>query len=278
MKLKYIVFFILLHFIVACNSPKENGESQPELTIEDVNIYTQKPLINVNDTVFFSVTYNSNFKRSSSGIEVSLNGKTPVGTKLEYNEISATEYKGYFLPIKEKGEYNLNVNFTKNGKSFSFGKKIKITDSYLIGDVWEELNSFDEIKAIAPFATFKDNYPYTYTNSSGSDFINLGFFLKEETYQFANPTKIIEGFYGKYSLIYDTNKTLAKIRLQNAPTLINYKYQDIFDDLKNIYGDPLSSGANQYTGFKFSEFETTTFKIRIEQISHDIIYTDITKK
>lgn len=277
MKVKHLAFSILALLFVGCNSSKESGETKPELVIDNVNIYTQKPLIHVNDTVFFSVTYNSNLKNTSSGIDVSLNGQSPVGAKLEYNEISPTEYKGYFLPIKTKGEYNLIVKFDKNGKSFNFGKKIKVVDNYSLSTAWDGLKSYDEVKAIAPFATFKDNYPLAYTKATGPDFIDVGIFFKKGANKFADVTTFIEGFYGKYSLIYDTNKTLVKIRLHIDPVLINYNYEDVVNDVKEVYGNSVRNGTNQYTGFKFSEFEKTPFKIKIEQISYNTIYTEITK-
>lgn len=271
-----LIFFIIPLFIVACKSTSESDE--PQLEIKDVKIYTQKPLINLNDTVFFSVNFNSNYKSSLPEVEASLNTKSPIGTRIQYNEISASEYKGYFLPIKTKGEYDLNVKFTKNGKSFSFSKKIKIIDSYSIEGVWEELKNYDETKALVPFAIFKDNYYYTSTTSVGPDFINVGFFFKVENNQYVNFTKFIEGFYGGYSLIYNADKALLKIRIVNDTNLINSDYETLLSDVKKVYGNPVRSGTNQFNGYKFSEFETTLFKIRVEQISLNTVHSEITKK
>ena len=276
MKLKKLIFFILSLFIAACKSSTESSE--PQLEIKDVKIYTQKPLINLNDTVFFSVNFNSNYRSSLSLVEASLNAKSPIGTRIQDNEISASEYKGFFLPIKAKGEYDLNVKFTKNGKSFSFSKKIKVIDSYSIDDVWEELKNYDETKALIPFAVFKDNYYYTSHTNVGPDFINVGFFFKVENNQRVNFTKFIEGFYGSYSLIYNANKALEKIRIGNNTNIINADYETLLSDVKKVYGNPVRRGTNQFNGYKFSEFETTLFKIRLEQISSNTIHTDITKK
>ena len=68
-----------------------------------------------------------------------------------------------------------------------------------------------------------------------------------------------------------------KIRLQNDPSSDNYQYEDVFNDVKDVYGNSVRNGTNP-SGFKFSEFETTTFKVRIEQIRYNTIYTEITKQ
>ena len=277
--MKKIVLLCFVTLILFACGDRNEDENSPLVVIENMSIFTEKPLFQQDDTIFVALRYLSNYKSMSSRLVVRLNGVDAYQPVHTYDQLSKNEFEGYFLPVKQAGDYVIEAQI-KNGKEvISYKKNIKILENRSLDTYWNSL-SHNQVMSSFPLRELTNQGQ---TGGSGyylQDMAFIGSYFKSP---YTSPTLknqiFIDGLFGAYFLIYNSQNQLEKIKIVNEPIYMVYvTYERIIEDIEREYGQPKSKLISQYNGYRTTNFETDKYQIKVIEKSPILVDTEITKK